>query len=138
MKRIRISSMLSLALVVILCIALTACGGTSDMGSDSNTSAISQTDSGQSDDSQKDQDTDTSTPEMPGSGASSVFNISSVADVPLITLSNGVQVPQLGLGTQIQRLEQDRSESGRKLLNDTSHDVVVAALQSGYRHPVYH
>jgi diketogulonate reductase-like aldo/keto reductase len=31
-------------------------------------------------------------------------------------------------------LEQDRSESGRKLLNDTSHDAVVAALQSGYRH----
>lgn len=59
--------MLSLALVVILCIALTACGGTSDMGSDSNTPAISQTDSGQSDDSQKDQDTDTSTPEMPSS-----------------------------------------------------------------------
>ena len=81
------------------------------MGSDSNTSAISQTDSGQSDDSQKDQDTDTSTPEMPSSGTSSVSNISSVADVPLITLSNGVQVPQPGLGTQIQRLEQDRSES---------------------------
>lgn len=104
-KRIRISSILSLALVVILCIALTACGDTSDIGSDSNTS-----------------------------GASSVSNISSVADVPLITLSNGVQVPQPGLGTQIQRLEQDRSESGRKLLNDTSHDAVVAALQSGYRH----
>lgn len=134
MKRIRISSILSLALVVILCIALTACGGTSDIGSDSNTPAISQTDSEQRDDSQKDQDTDTSTPEMPGSGASSVSNILSVADVPLITLSNGVQVPQLGLGTQIQRLEQDRSESGRKLLNDTSHDAVVAALQSGYRH----
>ena len=65
---------------------------------------------------------------MPSFGTSSVSNISSVADVPLITLSNGVQVPQLGLGTQIQRLEQDRSESGRKLLNDTSHDAVVAAL----------
>lgn len=34
MKGIRISSMLSLALIVILCIELTACGGTSDMGSD--------------------------------------------------------------------------------------------------------
>lgn len=65
---------------------------------------------------------------MPSFGTSSVSNISSVADVPLITLSNGVQVPQLGLGTQIQRLEQDRSESGRKLLNDTSHDAVVVAL----------
>lgn len=38
----------------------------------------------QRDDSQKDRDTDTSTPEMPGSGTSSVSNISSVADVPLI------------------------------------------------------
>ena len=43
-------------------------------------------------------------------------------------------MPQLGLGTQIQNLERDSSESGRKLLNDTSHDVVVAALQAGYRH----
>lgn len=65
---------------------------------------------------------------MPSFGTSSVSNISSVVDVPLMTLSNGVQVPQLGLGTQIQRLEQDRSKSGRKLLNDTSHDAVVAAL----------
>lgn len=61
-------------------------------------------------------------------------HITSVKNVPLITLNNGVQVPQLGLGTQIQRLENDRSEAGRKLLNDTSHDAVVAALQAGYRH----
>lgn len=53
MKRIRISRILSLALVVILCIALTVCGGTSDMESDLNTPAISQTDSEQRDDSQK-------------------------------------------------------------------------------------
>ena len=63
-----------------------------------------------------------------------ISNISSVADVPLITLNNGVQVPQLGLGTQIQSLERDSSESGRALLNSTSHDAVVAALQAGYRH----
>ncbi|MDR1937066.1 MAG: aldo/keto reductase, partial [Tannerellaceae bacterium] len=63
-----------------------------------------------------------------------VSNITSVENVPLLTLNNGVQIPQLGLGTQIQRLENDASESGRKLLNDTSHDAVVAALQSGYRH----
>ena len=63
-----------------------------------------------------------------------VSNISSVADVPLITLNNGVQVPQLGLGTQIQSLERDSSEAGRALLNSTSHDAVVAALQAGYRH----
>ena len=47
---------------------------------------------------------------------------------------DGVQVPQLGLGTQIQSLERDSSESGRALLNDISHDAVVAALQAGYRH----
>ena len=75
-----------------------------------------------------------STPQLLGDGAASVSNISSVGNVPLITLNNGVQVPQLGLGTQIQRLEQNRSEEGRKLLNDTSHDAVVAALQAGYRH----
>ena len=63
-----------------------------------------------------------------------VSNISSVADVPLITLNNGAQVPQLGLGTQIQSLERDSSEAGRALLNSTSHDAVVAALQAGYRH----
>ena len=68
--------------------------------------------------------------EMP----SSVSNITGAANVPLITLNNGVQVPQLGLGTQIQRLEQDTSAQGRQILNQTSHDAVVAALQAGYRH----
>ena len=67
-------------------------------------------------------------------GPASVSHITSVADVPLITLNNGVQVPQLGLGTQIQSLERDSSETGRALLNNTSHDAVVAALQAGYRH----
>lgn len=61
-------------------------------------------------------------------------NIVQTADVPMVTLNNGVQMPRLGLGTQIQSLERDSSESGRQLLNDTSHDAVVAALQSGYRH----
>ena len=68
--------------------------------------------------------------EMP----SSVSNITGAANVPLITLNNGVQIPQLGLGTQIQRLEQDTSAQGRQILNQTSHDAVVAALQAGYRH----
>ncbi len=73
-------------------------------------------------------------PEAPDAGPAAVSNITSVENVPLLTLNNGVQIPQLGLGTQIQRLEGDASESGRKLLNDTSHDAVLAALQSGYRH----
>ena len=72
--------------------------------------------------------------EAPGSGPADASAITSVAGVPLLTLNNGVQVPQLGLGTQIQSLESDASESGRTLLNQTSHDAVVAALQAGYRH----
>lgn len=72
------------------------------------------------------------TVEPSGEGPASVSNITSVMDVPLITLSNGVQVPQLGLGTQIQSLERDSSEAGRALLNSTSHDAVLAALQAGY------
>ena len=72
--------------------------------------------------------------EPPGNGPADVSNITSVGNVPLLTLNNGVRIPQLGLGTQIQRLENDASASGRQLLNATSHDAVVAALQSGYRH----
>lgn len=73
-------------------------------------------------------------PEEPSNEPAGVSNITSVANVPLLVLNNGVQLPQLGLGTQIQRLEGDSSEAGRQLLNDTSHDAVVAAIQSGYRH----
>lgn len=80
------------------------------------------------------QDTGTDLPDAPGDGPANVSSVVSVGNVPLITLNNGVQVPQLGLGTQIQSLERDSSESGRALLNDTSHDAVVAALQAGYRH----
>ena len=43
-------------------------------------------------------------------------------------------MPQLGLGTQIQRLEGDSSQSGRAILNETSRQAVSAALQAGYRH----
>lgn len=134
MKRVRIFSILSLVFAIILCVALTACGTTADTDADANTSAISNTEALQSNGTEQELDSDVNSPETLGEGASSVSNITSTAYVPLITLSNGVQIPQLGLGTQIQRLEQDRSESGRKLLNDTSHDAVVAALQSGYRH----
>ena len=74
------------------------------------------------------------TVETVGDGPASVSRIISEADVPLVTLNNGAQVPQLGLGTQIQALERDSSEEGRTLLNDTSHDAVLSALQAGYRH----
>lgn len=65
---------------------------------------------------------------------SSVSNVTAQAGVPMIVLNNGVEMPQLGLGTQIQRLENDSSESGRQLLSETSRQAVVAALQAGYRH----
>ncbi len=41
--------------------------------------------------------------EAPGEGAASVSNVVSVKNVPMVTLNNGVQMPQFGLGTQIQR-----------------------------------
>ena len=74
------------------------------------------------------------TVEAPGNGPADASAIASVADVPLLMLNNGVKVPQLGLGTQIQRLESDASQTGRELLNQTSYKAVMAALQAGYRH----
>jgi len=62
---------------------------------------------------------------------SSVSHIVSHADVPLLSLNNGVQIPQLGLGTQIQRLE---GNGASEELNETSRQSVVAALKAGYRH----
>lgn len=44
---------------------------------------------------------------------SDVSNIIEQSDVPLLTLNNEVQMPQLCLGRQIQRLKNDASEEGR-------------------------
>lgn len=66
----------------------------------------------------------------PGEGPASASRIVSVEGVPLIPLNNGVQMPQLGLGTQIQRLE----NGDLSVLNQTSREAVAAALGSGYRH----
>ena len=68
--------------------------------------------------------------EAPGEGAASVSNVVSVKNVPMITLNNGVQMPQLGLGTQIQSLE--NGDLG--VLNQTSREAVASALEAGYRH----
>ena len=122
----------SILLALALCLAAAGCGtgaasaptsaqpstlpaGTADAGTDVPTAAAEPA-------------------EESATGPAAVSNIGSVGGVPLIVLNNGVEVPQLGLGTQIQRLEGDSSESGRQLLSDTSHDAVVAALQAGYRH----
>ena len=68
--------------------------------------------------------------EAPGEGAASVSNIVSLANVPLLTLNNGMQMPQLGLGTQIQSLE--RGDLG--VLNQTSREASATALDLDYRH----
>lgn len=68
--------------------------------------------------------------EAPGSGPATVSDIIMVMDVPMLTLNNGVQMPQFGLGTQIQSLE--NGDLG--ILNRTSREAVAAALEAGYRH----
>ena len=58
-------------------------------------------------------------------------NIKSVAGVPLVRLNNGVMMPRFGLGTQVQSME---NASRRQEVNETVRGMVIAALQSGYRH----
>ena len=68
--------------------------------------------------------------EAPGEGAASVSNVVSAKNVPMVTLNNGVQMPQFGLGTQIQSMENGDLD----VLNRTSREAVAAALGAGYRH----
>lgn len=68
--------------------------------------------------------------EAPGAGPQIASNIKSVNGVPLLMLNNGVQMPQFGLGTQIQSLER----GDQTLLNETSRAAVISALNAGYRH----
>jgi len=68
--------------------------------------------------------------EAPGEGAASVSNVASAKNVPMVTLNNGVQMPQFGLGTQIQSMENGDLD----VLNRTSREAVAAALGTGYRH----
>ena len=72
----------------------------------------------------------------PGGGVSdggpqAKSKITAVAGVPLVRLNNGVMMPRFGLGTQVQSLE---NASRRQELNETVRGMVIAALQSGYRH----
>lgn len=127
-------------LSLLLCFVLTACsGGTGEtennhtdsgaIASDASSTTEPSDDEGSVPD---DGNTDASAPfvEAPGDGPASASNITSVGGVPLITLNNGVQMPQFGLGTQIQSLE--NGDLG--ILNQTSRESVAAALASGYRH----
>ncbi len=71
--------------------------------------------------------------EAPGSGPADASNISSVEDVPLIILNNGVQMPQFGLGTQIQSLE--NGDLG--VLNQTSREAVAVVFRSEDAHSYF-
>ncbi len=51
--------------------------------------------------------------------------------MPLVRLNNGVKMPRFGLGTQVQSME---GAGQRQQLNETVRGMVIAALQSGYRH----
>ncbi len=139
--RRKISGLIWSLLAGVICLSISACGSTGDNTSNGGQSSLTETNIDNNTDSSESGTSDSALPaESPegstetSGGPAEVSNISSVENVPLITLNNGVQVPQLGLGTQIQRLESDSSESGRELLNETSRQSVVAALQAGYRH----
>ena len=119
-----ISHILSCMLIAVMLFTLSACANSG------NEQKSDVQESGQHTTDMSEDILDENITTMP----SSISNVVEQANVPMLTLNNGVQMPQLGLGTQIQRLEGDSSESGRELLNNTTHDAVVAALQAGYRH----
>lgn len=116
----------ALILSAFTALSLTACS------TDGGESSISQGNSTSSQENTSSNETDLSgyQAEPPGEGAQSASNITSVEGVPLITLNNGVEMPQFGLGTQIQSLE--NGDLG--VLNQTSREAVAAALKAGYRH----
>ncbi len=132
----------ALLLALALALSLAACGGAGETeNNDTVPGPQESTEPPQSDgpaqsDEPSGEATEPPTPdddtlvEAPGSGPADASNITSVEGVPLITLNNGVQMPQFGLGTQIQSLE--NGDLG--VLNETSREAVAAALRSGYRH----
>lgn len=121
------------AIMLTLCLMLSACSSSSEGAGETDSPAESAvTDNQNTEDTSETGNVPTSDyqAEAPGNGSASVSHITSVGDVPLITLNNGVQMPQFGLGTQIQSLE--NGDLG--ILNQTSRESVAAALRSGYRH----
>ena len=88
-------------MALVLLVSLSACGNQNSgqtpgaETASAETAALEETDAPETE----------TVSNVPENVSSAVSNISSVGGVPLITLSNGVQVPQLGLGTQIQSLE---------------------------------
>ena len=121
--------LIALILSFVLVLGLAACGTGTDAAPANSAPANSETTS-PSENDKSDTPTVGNIVEAPGSGPADASNITSVEGVPLITLNNGVQMPQFGLGTQIQSLE--NGDLG--VLNQTSRESVAAALRTGYRH----
>ena len=138
----------AILLAMTLCLYLAACGGqtASPVSQNEPESVAAVTESSPEeapepvseeaapDSSEPQEAPEEPTAETAAEGLAARSHVTAQMGVPTVILNNGVEMPRLGLGTQIQSLEQDASEEGRKLLGDTSHDAVVAALQAGYRH----
>ena len=93
----KLSKLTGLLVAFILCFSLAACGNNNSSGS---TAGNQDTQNSVQDSAAEKQETE-AIPEgisSPGEGPASSSNIVSINDVPLITLNNGVKVPQLGLG----------------------------------------
>ncbi len=119
MKSRTVRKIFALLLVLAMAAGLAACGAPPDAVSPVPTPAAGARETGAAYEA-----------EAPGTGPADVSNIAATAGVPLITLNNGVQMPQFGLGTQIQSLE----SGDLGILNQTTRESVAAALEAGYRH----
>ena len=73
-------------------------------------------------------------PVAPEDMPSRVSKVTSAADVPLIDLNNGAQIPQFGFDAELKSLSKDPSEEGRAALNEATAKNVALALTLGYRH----
>ena len=119
MKSRTVRKIVALLLVLAMAAGLAACGAPPDAVSPVPTPAAGVQETGAAYEA-----------ETPGTGPADVSNIAATAGVPLITLNNGVHMPQFGLGTQIQSLE----SGDLGILNQTTRESVAAALEAGYRH----
>ena len=116
MKSRTVRKIVALLLVLAMAAGLAACGAPPDAVSPVPTPAAGVQETGAAYEA-----------ETPGPGPADVANIAATAGVPLITLNNGVQMPQFGLGTQIQSLE----SGDLGILNQTTRESVAAALEAG-------
>lgn len=102
-----INEAIAFLLMSVMVFMLAACGNTGNVQNNDvreNKEQISEEQTIDVSESETDENT--------GPRPADASNVTAQADVPMFTLNNGVQMPQLGLGTQIRRLENDASEGG--------------------------